>query len=71
MVEAIIGNANHLRKFGSLHYSCEVLVLMRPNAYQLLSNRWSNIIPDHQIKEIVGTLETSKRYFLSGISGQC
>ena len=33
MVEAIIGNANHLKKFGSLHYSCtrNQKVILKPS----------------------------------------
>jgi len=32
MAEDAIGNVNHLSKSANLHYSCEVLVLMRSNA---------------------------------------
>jgi hypothetical protein len=46
IAEARIGNINHLRNSANLHYSCEVLVLMIPNSYQLLSCRPSEIIPD-------------------------
>ena len=47
MGEVSSGNVNHLSKSESLHYSCEVLVLMSPNAYQLLSCRPSEIIPEN------------------------
>jgi len=33
MVEVIIGNANHLSKSESLHYSCEVPIWSCPKTY--------------------------------------
>jgi hypothetical protein len=43
MVEAIIGNINHLSKNANLEYSCEVMVLMRPIAYHTFTYRPSEM----------------------------